>query len=83
MALYPNCSSNDLYKPRNTNAGFMITSLNFCSHLFMNFKQELQRVLHDRSSDSQYAGITFLSVNRSMSFNPSEIVPQGGHFDAN
>ena len=31
---------------------FMIISLNFCPELFMNFKQELQRVLHDSFSDS-------------------------------
>jgi len=51
MAFSPNGSSNDRYKIRNTNAAFMTTSLNFCSQLFMNFNQELQRVLHDMSSD--------------------------------
>lgn len=50
LAFLPCRSANDWYKPRNTNTGFMITSLNFWSQLLMNMKQELQRVLHDSST---------------------------------
>ena len=54
----------------------MITSLNICSQLFMNLKQELLRVRHDRSTDTlcfQVHGLPIICTHFSIIFSPPRL----------